>query len=72
MPWYPRRPLPDDLRDIALAALEYGLEVYVGDEGDGLKLWVGHPDLRVYQTIGELGQLDTFVAKWVRGHPIEE
>jgi len=72
MPWYPRRPLPDDLRDIALAALEYGLEVYVEDEGDGSKLWVGHPNVRVYQTISQPDQLDKFVTKWVRGHPTEE
>lgn len=71
MPWYPRRPLPDGLRDIALAALEYGLEVYIEDEGDGVKLWIGHPHLRVYQTMGEPDQLEQFVTKWVRGHPAE-
>ena len=71
MPWYPRRPLPDDLRDMALVALEYGLEVYFADEGDGLKLWVGHPDLRVYQTVSVPDQVDTFVTKWVRGLSVE-
>ena len=68
MPWFPRRSLPDGLRDIALAALEYGLEIYVEDEGDTLKLWVGHPDLRIYQTMSEPDQLDAFVSKWVRHH----
>jgi hypothetical protein len=67
MPWYPRRPLSDDLRDMALAALEYGLEVYLADEGDSLKLWVGHPDLRVYQAVSAPDQVDAFVTKWVRG-----
>lgn len=65
MPWFPRRPLPDALRDIALAALAYGLEVYCEDEGGTLKLWIGHPDLRVYQTVSDPDQLDTFVTKWV-------
>jgi hypothetical protein len=66
MPWRTPRPLPDTMRDIAMRALEHGLQVCVEDEGGELQLWVSHADAKVYQLMKTQDQLDAFIQKWTR------
>jgi hypothetical protein len=54
------------MRDIALRALEHGLQVCVEDHDGELQLWVSHADAKVYQLVKTLEQLDSFVAVWTR------
>jgi hypothetical protein len=65
MPWLRRHPLPEQLRALALEALEHGLQVSVEDEDGSLKLWVSDSDLGVYQVVSTQDGLDRFVRKWV-------
>ncbi len=72
MPWRQPRRLPEAMRHLALQALEHGLQVSIEDEDGSLKLWVSHPDLRVYQVVSTHEGLDTFVQKWTHASPTPE